>query len=547
LDRVVQHRLVILICALLAAATLWIYWQTLDFQFTHHDDNVYVTDNPEIKTGLSLKTVATAFTSTSGGMWMPLVRISYAVDYAFGEMDPQVFHLHNLVLHLANVLLLFLLLVRLTRSIWPSAFAAALFAVHPLRVESVAWIAERKDVQSTLLWLLTTFAYIRYVEQTTIGRYLLMALVFALGLLSKPMLVTLPVTLLLLDYWPLGRFSGEKKMGFRRLALEKLPLLGLAAVAGTATYLVMAVGNTDASHQLAVAAGRPAGAVFAYLFYLIKLVRPTGLAFHYPPSATSPTMWVLALGAIGLIIATLAALRVARRCPYVAVGWLWYAITLFPVSGAVMHARGLVYDHFAYVPHIGICIAISWGLATLLKNLSARLPRVGKAIQLTVVPAGAVALLLILAWMSRAQTAHWRNDFTLFGHAIRVTKHNAVAHFDLGNSYAARGDLKEATRHYRLAIAADPRKDDALMNLGALLLHDGKVKEALYYLRRSEAINPDVVETQITLANALMSDGKYKDAVRHFEAALKLRPKDPDIESDLETARELAGLPTGRE
>ena len=411
-----SRRQVGVICVALVLLTLVVFWQTLDFSFVDLDDRAFVGSNPYVQQGLNWGSIRWALTSATSGNWQPAVWLSYMLDYQVNGLDPQVFHLTNVALHVANTLLLFGILLSLTGLPWRSAFVAALFAIHPLHVESVAWVAERKDVLSTLFWLLTIWAYVRYVRGQNTARYIVVIAVFALGLMAKPMLVSLPIVLLLMDFWPLRRMAGKVRL--RNLIIEKLPMLVLAAFSCGLTMWAQATGGAVQSLNDYPVGVRLANAGVAYVGYLAKMVWPRGLAVFYPhPGNTLPT-WQVA-GSYALLTAlTALALLWARRRPYLLVGWLWYVISLIPVIGIVQVGAQAMADRYTYVPLIGIFIAVAWLVADLVGaprrvGLVAAAARTGLAVV-------AVSIIAALAVAAHSQVGHWRDTKTLFRHALRV-------------------------------------------------------------------------------------------------------------------------------
>ena len=525
-----QHQL---ICVFLIIATLAVYWQVKDFDFTHFDDNIYITDNPHIKTGLNWSSVVWAFTAKYECNWIPLVWISYMVDYQIGELDPGRYHLTNVFFHIINTLLLFLVLSRMTGSTWRSAFVAALFALHPLHVESVAWLAERKDVLSTFFWFLTMLAYLHYAHRPKIANYLLVMFSFALGLMSKSMLVTLPVVLLLLDYWPLNRFSTE---GRRKLILEKIPLFIMSIAAGIVTFVVQqtagAVGNL-APFPLGV---RIANALTAYVSYILKMIWPRDMACFYPHPGYTIPVWQVIASALFLIFATFLAIRLSRVYRYVGVGWLWYVFTLLPVIGLIQVGRQSMADRYTYVPLIGLFIIIAWGIPDLFQKWSAPNNRAIRLVQQIVLPLTAMVVIMALAVSAHTQAGYWRDDFKLFSHAIQVTDNNAVAHYNIANSYLESGLTDEAEKHYREALRFDPKKLEAHNNLGAILFSKGRNDEALGHFQAALRIKPDA-EAHSNVATVLLQKGRIDEAIRHCSEAVKLRPNNEAFRAELENAK----------
>ena len=445
--------------------TLALYWRVQGHGFLHYDDYQYVVDNPHVRHGLTRQGVLWALTSGYASNWHPLTWLSHMLDCELYGLNPQGHHLNNLLLHIANALLLFRLLLRMTGALWRSAFVAALFALHPLHVESVAWVAERKDVLSTLFWMLTLGAYLRYRERPTGTRYLATLFLFALGLAAKPMLVTLPFVLLLLDCWPLGRMPSPRSL--LPLVREKAPFFVLAALSSVITFWVQ-------SHWGAVVLSIPlkerlANALVSYVGYGAKMLWPVNLACFYPHPLDGLPLWQAAGALLLLAGVTVAVVRAGRRLPYLAVGWLWYLGTLVPVIGLVQVGAQAMADRYTYVPLIGLFVMLSWGAGSLAAK--GPLPKIATA----ALSAALLAALLPLTW---SQISHWKDSETLFAHALEVTDRNLLAHNNLGNALARQGRLEEAEFHLVEALRLRPDYAAAQNNLGILRLRQGRFEEA---------------------------------------------------------------------
>jgi len=534
-----------LICLFLALATIAVYWQVAGFDFTNFDDNVYVTENPSLQAGLTPSSIPWAFTATYRSTWQPLVWLSYMVDYELAGLQPWLYHLTNLLLHTANVLLLFLVLSRMTGLPWRSAFVAALFGLHPLHVESVAWVAGRKDVLSTLFWMLTMWAYVRYAESPHLKKYFLVLLAFALGLMAKPMLVTLPLVLLLLDWWPLGRFAQAKRenpsgaAAAWQMVREKLPLFALAAGSGVITFFVQRKGGAVGSLELYPIGVRAANALVAYASYIAKTLWPQGLAAFYPhPGSTLPA-WQVALSAFLLLSASVLALRVGRRRPYVLVGWLWYLITLVPVIGLVQIGGHAMADRFTYVPLIGLFIIAAWGIPDLLAWRGDRTAGAEDARRTSVLAALGIIATLALAACAHVQVGYWRDSVTLFDHAVKVTRRNAVAHNNLGVALVERGELGKAVAHYREALRIKPRYVEAHCNLAIAAIKQGRLDEAIAHCWEALRIRPGDADAHNDLGVALAKQGKLHEALAHFSEALRLDPDKKSARANLARAKTL--------
>jgi len=499
----------------LVVLTLAAFLPALDHGFVAFDDNQYVYDNPRVREGLSWEGALWASGAPVAGHWHPLTLLSHMLDVELYGLDPRGHHLTSVALHAVNAVLLFAFLHAATGSAWRSAAVAALFAVHPLRVESVVWIAERKGVLSAFFWLLAMLAYLRYARRPGSGRYALVAAAMGFGLAAKAMVVTLPVALLLLDYWPLARWrpgdSGPPGR-LRGMLLEKVPLLLLGLAATAAAFATQAA--TLQPLETLPAARRLALAAVSYATYLGDTVLPRGLAFLYPLPAAVPPGRTLA-AALLLAALTALALARARRSPYLIVGWLWFLAVLVPVSGLAQfgaHARA---DRFTYLPSIGLTIAVVWGVSELL----AHRPRLGRA---AAVAAGAAVLALTVA--TRAQVATWRDSETLFAHAAAVTEDNYVAHLNLASLRGARGERERAMEHLRAALAAAPGSPDVLGGAADALIAWGRPREALPYLRRALAAAPDDPRLHHTAASAFDALGDAETALAHLRRAVALDP-----------------------
>ncbi len=454
----------VLISAALLLVTLGLYWPVTDQDFVYFDDSRYVVENRAIQRGIDAAVVEWAFTTDRMGTWHPLTWLSHAADWSLYGSDAGGHHLTNLLLHALNALLLFGVLRRMTGSLWPSAFVAFVFAVHPLNVASVAWIASRKGVLSTTFWLLTMWMYGDYTRCGGVGRYALVLVAFALGLLSKPMLVSLPLVLLLLDVWPLRRMGWDgTATGEARPVPEKIPLFVMAAAVSIAVFLVRRVGEPVAWTE------RLAHVPMSYLVYLKRIFCPVGLATPYPPMSAPIASHVLAAVVILLGVTGLA-VQNRRQRPYVTVGWLWFLVTLAPVIGFVQIGGYPMADRWTYVPMIGVLIMVAWGVPSLLPK-----ERFAKA------ALGAVGVVVIVAFsfVTRAQIGYWQNTETLFRRALAVTDDNRTAHYNLGWYFAREHRPDEAVEHYRRAIEISPEHFPSHHNLALLLIEEGRIEEAV--------------------------------------------------------------------
>src|SRR5438067_1618274 len=532
------------ICISLAVLTWVVFGQLLQYDFINYDDPRYVYENTNITKGLTIGGIAWAFTHIHSMNWHPLTTISHMLDCQLYGLKPGAHHFTNVLLHSIVAILLLLVLQRMTGgpsgtgSIWRSAFVAAVFAIHPLRVESVAWIAERKDVLSGVFFMLTLLTYFRYVRVRSIGHYLTVLFMFALGLMCKPMLVTLPFVLLVLDYWPLGRIRGQKSdvSGHENLVMlvvEKIPLVGLSAISSVVTFLAQrgAVGWTE---QLPVLA-RINNAVVTYAAYMWQMLWPVKLAVFYPHPESRLPLWEIILCLLLLIGITAAAVVLRKQRPYFITGWLWYLGMLVPVIGIVQvgsQARG---DRYTYLPHVGLYLLVTWAMTDLSVSWRHRRAILGIA---------AATIIIVLAWYASVQTSYWKNSESLWSHTLAVTEgnatarsrynhDNALAHNNLGNALEQKGLLDEAMFHYRKAVELSPDYADAEYNLGRALFRKGQIDEAIACWQKTLSIHPDDADAHANLGDALLRKGLVRDAAAHYERSLEIAPRSPAILNSL--------------
>ena len=500
------HRRDIWICLVLAVVTLGLYLPAMRHDFVQYDDQQYVTENPQVQAGLSVAGLRWAF-GFHAGNWHPLAWLSHMLDCHIYGANPAGHHLTSLLLHAANAVLLFLALRRLTGSTWRSAIVAALFAWHPLHVESVAWIAERKDVLCALFWLLTLFAYARYAARPDAGRYAATLGFFVLSLMAKPMAVTLPFVLLLLDYWPLNRVQTKS---FRALLWEKTPFFAATLVACVLTMLAQeqAIASTAGLTVLQ----RLAHVVVAYVHYVGAMFVPLNLAVFYPYQLLLPTSTLL-LACLVIAAVSLLAIFNARRRPYLLIGWLWYLGTLVPVIGLVQVGDQAWADRYTYLPLIGLFVFVVWGAAEWIGNRT----------RLRVVAVAVMAIALLAT--TSVQLRHWKNTRTLFEHTARVTQGNQMAATILGSLLAQEGRLEEAIEHFRQALRYKPGYPEAHFFLGHTFDKQGRLEEAVLEYQNALRFKPMQEQTHIFLAITLAKQKKLEKAVSHYLAALKLNPE----------------------
>ena len=517
------------VCGFLLLAVGLIYGQTLGHNLLKFDDNHFVWENAHVTPGLTGPGIWWAFSDGPYGEWYPLAPLSHMLDCQLFGLQTWGHHLTSVVLHAATAIGLFLVWWRFTDELWPSAFVAAVFAVHPQHVESVAWVSERKDVLSGLFFVLTLGAYLGYVRHgRSAGRYLLVAMLFALGLMSKPMIVTLPPLLLLLDYWPLARIGASndnpgwtkavERLGLPRLALEKLPLVALAA---GDCWITM---RTHAEVETVLPASvRIGGAAVACVSYVGGFLWPVGLAAFYPIPPGGPPGWKVA-GAIAILAAASAAAVIwRRRCPYCFVGWFWYLGMLSPVLGLIKIGEVAMADRYMYLPGIGLYIAVAWGARGWRPRCAGR----------WMLAAAAGLSIAMLSGLAAWQTSFWRDDETLWRRALAVTTDNAKAEVELGHDLAQQGRLDEAIVHYRRGVELEPDVFAGHVDLGAALTQMGRSEEALKELRRALQIAPHDVQGDVTVARLLIVNGEMDEARAALERAVAEEPTNSEARTDL--------------
>jgi tetratricopeptide (TPR) repeat protein len=516
-----MSRRILLFAAALAVLTVIVYLPSLRNQFVNYDDPAYVVANQHVLHGLSWKNVVWAFSSTAEANWHPLTWLSHMADVQLFRLNPEGHHLTNLLLHLCNVLLLFWILRAATGSILGSAVVAALFAVHPLNVESVAWIAERKSLLSLFFMLLAFLAWGKYVRRKSLAWYFAVIFLFALALMAKPMAITFPFLLLLADYWPLERIGvrsdGEPNPPLSRLCIEKIPLFVMSGLSAAVTlYAQRAAGALGSAIALPLK-WRINNAVYSYLLYLIKAVWPSKLAVFYPHPENRLAFWKVALAG-ALVLAITGVVWVYRRRRYLLVGWLWFLGTLFPVIGIVQVGRQAWADRYAYIPLIGIFVLVTWLVADLLSNLKISRPLLATAV---------VVVVLSYASISYRQIHYWRNSYTLFSHAFEVTSNNTVAEDNLGEALVELGRPELALEHFEAAERIAPAVSTPHYNLGTLFQLQGKSDQAAreYSLVFRCSSDPtELAQTHNNLGALLMQSGKASEAKTQFDAALSIDP-----------------------
>jgi len=517
----------------LIAITLISYWSVQQFEFVNYDDDIYVTENIHVLSGITKETVIWAFTTFHASNWHPLTWLSLFFDYEFYWLNPAGYHWTNVLFHVSNTLLLFLALTRLTGVLWQSGFVAALFAIHPLHVESVAWVAERKDVLSTFFWMLTLYAYVLYVEHPDWKRYAFTFISFSFGLMAKPMLVTLPFVLLLLDYWPLKRSlckpsnshmdfqqsctknaqGSFKNINVARSLLEKIPLIVLSIIASIMTLIAQQSGEAIMPLQRLSLIERITNAFVSYATYIIKMFWPVDLAVFYP----HPGMWPVWQVCVSILLLAGISTYVWKLSdhPYLRVGWLWYLGTLVPVIGIVQVGSQSMADRYTYIPLIGLFIMIAWGIPNILRQWRYKRP-------VLFLSAGLVLLFLMIC--TGLQVRHWENSISLFRHAVNVTEGNSTTINNLGNALARKGFLDEAILQYKEAIDLQPNNPYTYTNMGKVLMLQGKVKDAVISYSKALQLEPQHMKAHFNIGVAYSEIGYNSEAILHYTEAIKINP-----------------------
>jgi protein O-mannosyl-transferase len=497
------------ICVGLVAITFAVFAQTLGHDFVNYDDPVYVSENHQIQAGLNWRNIIWAFTHIHSNNWHPLTTMSHMLDCQLFGLKPGAHHFVNVLLHTIAVILLFILLAQMTGNVWSSAFVAALFAIHPLHVESVAWMSERKDVLSGLFFFLTLLAYFYYTRKPGVGRYVTMSILFACGLLSKPMLVTLPIILWLIDYWPLNRFEKSTAL---KLIVEKIPLLLLSAGSAVATLIAQRGGIVQIGHLPLT--WRAANAVSVYLIYIWQMIWPANLALIYPHPGRLP-FWETASASALLVLVTAGVFILRKRQPYLITGWLWYLIMLLPVIGLIQVGSQAHADRYTYLPQIGLYFAATWGFVDLWRSFQYRRE---------VFSVAAPLVIAVLAWRSWIQTGYWHDTDRLWNRTFAVTRQNDIAHFNMGEYLLRSHRLDEAITQFEIVLASHPNQPDANFQLGSAFMEKGELEPAIRHFERTLKIQPDNPEAETNLANVLLKSERVEEAVAQYRNVVRYEP-----------------------
>ncbi len=531
----------LLIFIFLVSITFAVYWPAVNHEFVKYDDDKYVTDNREVKSGLGRQGVRWAFTSGYASNWHPVTWLSHMADCEFFGLRAGAHHLTSVLFHIANTLLLFVVLKRMTGAMWASAFVAAVFGLHPLHVESVAWVAERKDVLSTFFWMLTIWAYARYAERPKVSRYLLTLALFVLGIMAKPMLVTLPFVLLLLDFWPLERIQLGRCVGsgdlqnnneqdvpgqkpILQLVFEKVPFFVISIASSVVTVFVQRSGGAVPTMEALGVKVRLGNAVVSYIGYIEKMFWPSRLAVLYPHPASSLSMTRVAVCGLLLVLMSICFIYFGRRRRYLAVGWLWYVGTLVPVIGLVQVGVQAMADRYTYIPLTGLFIIIAWGASELVA---------GWRYRRVVVVLSAVAVLSAAICLTSLQLRHWQNSITLFERTIDVTSNNWLIHNNYANVLKEMGRVDEAVEHFYESLRVRPNSAEVHNNLGNALGKLGKIDEEIEHYEKALSLRPKFPAARYNLATALAKQGKTDGAIAEYREALRFGPRDVDALSNL--------------
>ena len=560
--------LAIPVCLAIVVITLTVYLQVANHQFLSLDDQQYVTGNPHVSGGITGENIVWAFTSVEACNWHPITWLSHMTDAQFYGLNPRGHHLSSLMIHVVSSVLLLILLFRCTGSLWRSSFVAALFALHPLHVESVAWVAERKDVLSAFFWFLTLLFYAEYVKRQKRGPYLLALFSFLLGIMSKPMLVTLPIVMLLMDYWPLERYrQQESEQGSGRffgqalsMVREKIPFLVCSFFSIVITIYAQQKGGAVIGLSAIPFRLRTENALIAYVKYIGKTLWPCDLAVYYPFSSAIP-LWQAVGSLLTVLLLTAVAIGARRRFPFLPVGWFWFLVTLLPVIGLIQVGRQSMADRYSYLPAIGLFMVAAWGVPELAGKW-----RYGKGI-LALLACSVVAASAALTWQ---QLGYWQDGISLYRHTLLVTADNYLinynlgvdlaekgdmdaailsyraalriapdyteAHNNLGLALAGKGDLDSAIREYQLTLQISPNDRKAHSNLGNVLVQKGYWADAIREYRESNRINPDVFDSHNNLGVALVDTGDLDGAILEYRAALRILPGNADAHNNLAVA-----------
>jgi Flp pilus assembly protein TadD len=519
-EKISPERKRLIVYLFLIVVTFAVFWQVNRYEFINLDDNIYVTLNSHIKEGITPDTASWIFNTSYGKLWNPLVWLSYMADYRLFGLKAGGYHLTNLILHILSTLLLFWLFNRMTGALWRSAFVAALFALHPMHVESVAWIAERKDVLSAFFWMLTLCFYVYYTEKPVLRRYLPVVFAFILALMSKPMVITLPLIMILLDYWPLKRFESHKGNLLLWQLKEKTPLFILSALLIALTlytpksaFIKTIYTPYDMSSGGFSLLSRILNAPISFVTYLVKTFWPYDLAIFYPFPSQIP-VWHIAGASLVILIITAVVIATAKRLPYLFVGWMWYAATIAPVIGIIQIGSHSMADRYTYIPLIGIYVMLGWGIPSLIKSEEIK--------KYILFPAG-ICFIAVMAFLAFRQCGYWQNGITLFTSALEITRGNYVAHNNIAIALEQKGRIEEAIYHYNQSIKIVP-DGVPLNNMGNIYADMGQYQRAMYYYNEAIRIRPDFADAYYNIALIQTSLKYYQEALDNYTKAINFKP-----------------------
>ncbi len=513
-----NHKTVVWICLALVALIWLVFGQALSFDFVNYDDNSYVYENPLVQNGITLDGIVRVFTRDNYSFYHPLTTLSHMLDHQIYGMNPTGFHATNLLLHTASALLLFLVLRAMTGSLWRSAFVAALFAIHPLRAESVVWITERKDTLSGLFFMLTLAAYANYQRHIfSKSRYGLVLACMTAAMLSKAILVTLPFILLLLDFWPLKR-----QVAWKKLLVEKMPFLLLSA--GICWITILSSKGSIYSMEQMSFGSRIGNALTSYTTYIIQSLHPFNLAAFYPHPLNGIPLWKSGLALISLILISIGVLRNVREKPYLLTGWFWYLGMLLPVIGIIQAGQQAHADRYTYLSQIGLSIMVTWLIVDGCSSLSFRKPLLSTT---------AALILGALAITAHHQASYWENSLSLWTHALDCTQKNYLAHSNLGSALSKLGQKEKAIEQFEMALRIQPNAPEAHHNLGVSCIAHGNLKQALWHFEKALESNPELIETRYMAGSVCSYQGLFEQATSHFEIALQTAPNHSGIKNNL--------------
>lgn len=527
-------RNLVLVSISLIVIILAVYLQAGNHEFLNYDDNVYVTSNPHVANGITGKNIIWAFTSIEAANWHPITWLSHMADVQLYGMNPRGHHFTNVVIHTVSSILLLLLLFRITGSLWQSSFVAALFALHPLHVESVAWVAERKDLLSAFFWFLTLVLYAEYAAKRKPALYILALFSFVLGLMSKPMLVTLPVVMLMIDYWPLNRYrdevqgQGSRQLIGRVISLikEKIPFFACSLCAGIVTIFAQHKGGAMKNFDAIPLLLRIENAPISYVKYIGKAFWPHDLAVLYPIPLSFP-LWQVAGSLFILLLVSVATVWARHLHPYLAVGWFWFIVTLIPVIGLIQVGVQSMADRYSYIPLIGLFIMAAWGVSDLAEGLKHR-------VNILALLAGTVIIAsTACTWQ---QIGYWQDNISLYRHTLQVTTGNYIIHYNLGTALANKGDMDAAIQEFSEALRLNPNCTIAHNNLGLALAKKGNLDAAIQEYREALHLTPDYSDPHNNLGIALANKGNMDAAVQEFQEALRINPNYSDAHDNLKLA-----------